>query len=312
VAERDPAPVPGLASRCPFARAAPAAFCRHCGYSLVGLPTGTCPECGHAFDLADRRTFAGRPPRLRLRCWGRRTAALLACLTLAIGSVPAWYGWRWLAEQKVIGEIRASGGTVTVARLAPGGLARWLPSRLAFLNDHARDVYAQDLTRDQLSRIELADLRRLRQLVLRSSAVDDAALAQLRGATELRQLVLPNAPLDGSGLCHLSECRQLTVLNLSGTRLNDQGVECLRPLLSLEVLLADDTMVSDTGMNPISSLASLHMLSLRRTRVTDAGLRELRGSTSRYLRDLSFSGTRVTQRGKDDLQAALPLIWFRK
>jgi len=37
------------------------AVCRHCGYSLRGLPKAMCPECGEAFDPADPATYRVDP-----------------------------------------------------------------------------------------------------------------------------------------------------------------------------------------------------------------------------------------------------------
>lgn len=45
----------------------PAMNCLGCGYELSGLPAGSCPECGRAFDPANERTYTLRrweaPPR---------------------------------------------------------------------------------------------------------------------------------------------------------------------------------------------------------------------------------------------------------
>ena len=38
-------------------------YCLKCGYNLFGLSEARCPECGHAFDWADDRTFAGQSRR---------------------------------------------------------------------------------------------------------------------------------------------------------------------------------------------------------------------------------------------------------
>lgn len=38
-------------------------FCLHCGYNLTGLPSGQCPECGTAFDLATLPTLMAQRRR---------------------------------------------------------------------------------------------------------------------------------------------------------------------------------------------------------------------------------------------------------
>ncbi|GMU38153.1 MAG: hypothetical protein KJ057_14395 [Phycisphaerae bacterium] len=42
------------------------ARCAACEYILTGLPSsGTCPECGRGFDLADASTFLTDDPFMR-------------------------------------------------------------------------------------------------------------------------------------------------------------------------------------------------------------------------------------------------------
>ena len=134
---------------------APHAYCRGCGYSLRGLAGGNCPECGRAFDLADRRTVGRRPPRLALWRWVRRTAALVVVLALAAGSVPAWYWWEWRAEQKVVDELRLLGAEVQVKRITSEGATGYLPERWAFLRDRAWWVRLSNLTAERAWRLDL-------------------------------------------------------------------------------------------------------------------------------------------------------------
>src|SRR5215217_6210412 len=89
---------------------AAAAYCRRCGYPLRGLAGGRCPECGGAFDLTNRKTFARKPPRPAVWRWARRVAAVLTLLALAAASVPGWYWWQWHNEQPSLDEVRRLGG----------------------------------------------------------------------------------------------------------------------------------------------------------------------------------------------------------
>lgn len=57
--------------------------CAGCGYLLVGLTRGRCPECGRAFDLADRRSFESRPPYRFFTYW----------LPAAIGLGVIWFAY---------------------------------------------------------------------------------------------------------------------------------------------------------------------------------------------------------------------------
>src|SRR5437868_5161225 len=85
----------------PTSDAAPPAFCRRCGYALLGLAAETraCPECGRAFDPADPRTTARRPPRPALWRWARRGLLLVLLLATAAGGGYAWLYHGWAAER---------------------------------------------------------------------------------------------------------------------------------------------------------------------------------------------------------------------
>ncbi len=52
-------------------------YCRHCDYTLTGLPAPRCPECGRAFDPADPSTFDEQPRRSRRRRWAKRAVVVL-------------------------------------------------------------------------------------------------------------------------------------------------------------------------------------------------------------------------------------------
>src|SRR4051794_40133132 len=52
-------------------------LCRQCGYILDGIPSRQCPECGRAFEPADRRTWAITHRSFRLRRLRQVTAAVL-------------------------------------------------------------------------------------------------------------------------------------------------------------------------------------------------------------------------------------------
>jgi rRNA maturation protein Nop10 len=43
--------------------------CLNCGYVLLGLPEGQCPECGRPFDPAEPATFSTKPLFVRWRFW---------------------------------------------------------------------------------------------------------------------------------------------------------------------------------------------------------------------------------------------------
>jgi hypothetical protein len=280
------------------------AYCRRCGYSLHGLQCGKCPECGGAFDLANRKTFARKPPRLRLKWWARRVAVVVAVLPLAAASVPGWYWWQWHKEQATIEQIRLLGGAVRVRRVEAEGPARYLPAQWAFLRGRARVVELYNWTAEQTAEIDLSPMDRLVDVDLMGSHAGDPVLAQLRGCAELQHLRLSRNPLDGSGLAKLAGCRRLETLILDNTRLTDAGIAHVGRLGSLRELSLSGTAVTDAGVAHLAGLKSLEFLGLQGTAVTDSGLVHLRGLTS--LRYVVVSGSRVTERGKRDLREGLP------
>ncbi|MAE66307.1 MAG: hypothetical protein CMJ18_18715 [Phycisphaeraceae bacterium] len=63
-------------------------YCRQCDYSLAGLGAGGCPECGRAFDPANRRTFAAAPKAQAYLRWGLIVQSL--GMALVVGTLVAW------------------------------------------------------------------------------------------------------------------------------------------------------------------------------------------------------------------------------
>jgi hypothetical protein len=264
---------------------------------------GRCPECGGAFNVSDHRTFARRPPRLRLRWWTVRLAVLFGCLMLGVAVVPVWHWWGWHKEQRVIDELRRF-AHVEVKRFEPVGPSRHLPARWAFLHERATRVFVNGDAEGRLGRLDLSPLVYLRWLELPDCHLKDDAIAQFRACKELDLLMLNGSPLDGSGLANVRECRKLTSLYLKGTRLNDDGLVNVGKLTALEELYIEQTRVTDAGMEHLAPLTSLYRLDLQDTAVTDVGILRLRGLKS--LRSMNVVGTKVTERGKRELRTFLP------
>lgn len=259
------------------------AYCRGCGYSLQGLTGGRCPECGKAFDLSDRRSFARRRP-WTLRKWFRRMTVLLAFVALAAASVPVWYWWEWRSERNVLDKLRGLGAQIHVNRVDPDGMTKYLPQRLAFLRDHADDVRLYKWTTNEIEQIDFSPLTHVEVLELWSSQVGDKTLAQLHGFKNLRYLNLFDNPLDGSGLYYLGGCHHLLRLDLNRTQINDDA------------------------LMHVGQLTSLESLDLESTNITDAGLMHLRGLKS--LQSIRVNDTKVTRSGRQELQKLLPNLRF--
>lgn len=84
--------------------------CRSCGYELIGLPPGLCPECSHPFDPDDPATWTERPvprwKRVLVSRWSGYVAITLVMLmamwvTILPRPYVAWNGtidpllWLW-------------------------------------------------------------------------------------------------------------------------------------------------------------------------------------------------------------------------
>lgn len=97
--------------------------------------------------------------------------------------------------------------------------------------------------------------------------------------------------------------RSVVAVNLNGTRIKDEELKKLAALKSLASLSLHSKRVTDAGLKELAPFTKLTVLHLG-DRVTDAGLKELVGL--RELAELHQYGSKVTNEGVGQLQAALP------
>ena len=169
----------------------------------------------------------------------------------------------------------------------------------------------------------LADLPRLKRLVLHSLDISGEALAPLRDCQQLRsldfsgtpltdeslpllarlgqleELEVGQSPITDDGLAHLAGCQSLRRLVLSGTQVTDQGLEHLAKMSKLETVDLSGTRISDEGLRVVARFPAVRDLTLDHTSVTDAGMANL-GNLSN-LKQLSLVDTNVS----DDTLAML-------
>ncbi len=252
-----------------------AIFCCACGYDLRGQPAPhRCPECGRAFDPANRKTFLTRPPRGAVWRWTRRTAVLLLSLGLLLAMSWGWLYWDWKNEQTTLARLQV----VVWGRkpLCETKLNRYLGSAGRVL-DRAYNVQCTQPTADA-DLACLQDLRSLRWLSLNSTQVTDAGLARLKPLERLQGLSLDGTEVTDAGLIHLNGFRELQDLDLRDTRITDAGLAHLTRLNKLTRLNLWGTAVTDAGLIHLKELKGLQTVCLSSTNVTAAGVEKLRAA----------------------------------
>jgi hypothetical protein len=137
----------------------------------------------------------------------------------------------------------------------------------------------------------------------------DATLATFKGLTTLRELGLTRTQVTDAGLANLKGMANLRRLDLWDTNVTDTGLARLRGLVNLRTLYLGGKM-TDAGLAHLEGLKNLLELNLKATHVTDAGLKYFKGLTN--LRTLYLEGTKVTDKGVNQLQKALPEVEIQR
>jgi len=280
------------------------AFCRACGYPLIGLPGKTCPECGKEFDPQNPRTFARRPPRNMAWRWGRRVAALILVLVVTASLCLGWLWSGWAAEQKTIGQLRKLEADFQTKPIGPNSLGRMLGPRFAYLRDRVDNVTFRHSMPAQMEPFDFQSLQHLDTLMFSNCQVNDAILAKLAAVKSLRQLYLWNSKLDKPNFAYLANLPRFTNLTLWGEWVNDSALVHISSLMQLKNLCLESTRVTDAGLKNLHGLSSLEELHLNITPISDAGLEHLKNLKS--LRDFSIYLTNVTTDGLNKLKETTP------
>ncbi len=229
--------------------------------------------------------------------WPATISALL--LLVAGGWLSSPPGTQW----RIIREMRAAGGGVSVIGLAPAG---WFGKLKAAFPVAFGDVYSVSLA-DVPARKHwlraMRDWKNLHTLWLNRSALADADLIPLSGHTVLTELYLNGNPITAAGLRNVGSKPRLRHLELNWTRVrNFESLQ--RQFPGLQVLKLRGTSFSDTDVKDLAGFSDLNSLDLSRTRITDAGLLELAKLPRFPLIDLR--GTPTTYAGARRLHAAMP------
>jgi internalin A len=150
----------------------------------------------------------------------------------------------------------------------------------------------------------LASVPLIEDLRLRETRITDAGLCHLRRFSRLRVLWLRGTAITDAGVDDLRALTTLTYLDLGDTKITDAGIAALQPLQQLRGLALNHTQVTDKGVAQLKQLPNLEHLTLDFTNITDNALVHLRGMPQ--LKVLFVRETKVTRRGVEDLQRALP------
>jgi hypothetical protein len=284
----------------PDAAAKPRAFCRKCGYALIGLASHRCPECGREFNLAHRRSYAKRPPRRWVWRWARRITALLLLLLLFAGLGLGWLGWGWHSEQATIRQLKQFNAQIQTTEVGPQWLERALGHRLGYLRQRISRLELCNLSAKDMEGIDLQALGHLDELYLFQCDLEAARVDGLGRARALRGLrvtlednVRPNLTfldhltgletisltgfgIDDSALRHVGKLKRLTDINLFQTRVSDRGLDPLRELPGLKNLSIWSAALTDQGLARIGQLPSLRVLTLYGNRISDEAKRNLK------------------------------------
>jgi ribosomal protein L37E len=289
-------------------------YCRQCGYMLFGLPENRCPECGQAFDPADRRTYLRYPKGWLLRRWLRRASYTFLGLLLIASAIAArvgWLYWQWRSQQPLVAAIQRAGAE-PVWHMTPSYFRVLLPAKqraeYSPYFDERRYIYGQVVGVQPSIRMTGFDaiLARipnhpdLQDLELSDTDVSDEGLRVLEGWPQIQRLSLGKRITD-AGLAHVAGLYNLEVLTLSQTQISSAGLAHLQNLKKLyELHLSDALFVTDTGMHVVAQLPGLRWLSLDNTTITDDGVAALAKASA--LDTLLLNGTKISDAGLVHLQ----------
>ena len=148
----------------------------------------------------------------------------------------------------------------------------------------------------------LRKLQSIRRLVL-AGGTHSSFLGQLEGLKKLEELDLRQSSINDADLGHIQQITNLKVLDLTFTRVTDKGIPKLQNLNRLERLSLGATEVSDDGVRHVCALSSLRELELG-SEVTDKSVHGLSLLTG--LRRLDIHATKITKAGSAELARALP------
>jgi N-acyl-D-amino-acid deacylase len=147
----------------------------------------------------------------------------------------------------------------------------------------------------------LAGLTQLESLDLTSTDLGDEGMEAVGKLTSLRELMISYGRFTDTGLAQVANLKALVHLELARTRATDDGLAFLKGLSQLKRLNVDYTSTTD---KLLANLPALEELSMDTSTITDASIATL--SAMRSLKHLNLYHTLVSEKGFEQLKAALP------
>ena len=155
----------------------------------------------------------------------------------------------------------------------------------------------------------LAKLPHLTTLSLNGSEADRSepslfavAGTGLAGLKHLRNLDLRSAALNGSTLRHMGRLPDLQNLWFAGNAITDDDLRALAPLTNLKWLEIHDSRINGTGFRALTGQTRLNRLTLHNAPITDQGAAFLARLPA--LQTVNLDSTHLTTAGLQVLQAA--------
>jgi hypothetical protein len=138
-----------------------------------------------------------------------------------------------------------------------------------------------------------------------TSNLNDDSLQVIGQNVGLRFLFLDNTQIGNAGLSHLQSLKHLQALRLDRTKVTDEGIPTLRHLSELRILTMRGTSVSGSTLFELAPLTKLESLQLHGARLEENAVRF---PYIGFLKDLSVSDTRLTDRNAAEIAKSFPKL----
>jgi hypothetical protein len=150
--------------------------------------------------------------------------------------------------------------------------------KLPKLRDLRLSYKIEDQLTDQGLR-NIAQLKELKSLELRSCYITDNGLSALSGMTKLENLDLGNCnQITDDGFQKLKGLTKLQTLDLGGTSITDQSIKQLAQMKDLQSLSLPYMNLTDASVKSLATLSKLKFLQLSESGISAAGLAKLKSA----------------------------------